>query len=575
VTSESQHGAGRDDGKLFRRIELRASAEQRNELYKSILDSSHIDIEYGALLTLAGLIALFGLLENSAAVIIGAMLISPLMNPILSAALALLLGDGNLGRRSATVLAVSIGGVIAITWFVASLTPLKQATPEILARTAPNLLDLFIAFLSGLAGTLALRGGSVAMTILPGVAIAVAVVPPLSVVGYGLSTHQGSIAGGAFLLFVTNLVSIILSAAGVFRIMGFQPHRQAEQGRWKFKYRMGASALVLILLSIPLFLTLRKAAIQVSVRSEVQRELNRAFEKNKASVSSLSFSNLKDGLLIEATLQTTHYLETDAIQSVENNLRARYGDKTKLVVNQILVTQGGVAPQAPARAQNPISAGVVKPVEEKAAFDFGGAKTKSLEFVQNQLDAILAGTSIQRKAAPEVVLTSNAPLGLHLRLASPQPLTAQTISLLASQLGSKLDSPVELHGEVELQAPSFQLTLKPAKPSLPLSAKDRAAVSEMIQVAQKGNLRLQVTYTSDGNAPSGKQAPAFVSGIERLLSRSNLKNSQWTIAANAPAESEPKAAGGTAVAPATPGGKGPATAAPTPFRCELTTLQDF
>lgn len=202
MTSESQHSAGRDDGRLFRRIELRASTEQRNEIYTSILDSSHIDIEYGALLILAGLIALFGLLENSAAVIIGAMLISPLMNPILSAALALLallLGDGNLGRRSATVLAVSIGGVIAITWFVASLTPLKQATPEILARTAPNLLDLFIAFLSGLAGTLALRGGSVAMTILPGVAIAVAVVPPLSVVGYGLSTHQGSIAGGAFL----------------------------------------------------------------------------------------------------------------------------------------------------------------------------------------------------------------------------------------------------------------------------------------------------------------------------------------------------------------------------------------
>jgi uncharacterized hydrophobic protein (TIGR00271 family) len=574
VTSESQHGAGRDDGKLFRRIELRASTEQRNDLYKSILDSSHIDIEYGALLTLAGLIALFGLLENSAAVIIGAMLISPLMNPILSAALALLLGDGNLGRRSAAVLAASIAGVILITWFVASLTPLKQATPEILARTAPNLLDLFIAFLSGLAGTLALRGGSVAMTILPGVAIAVAVVPPLSVVGYGLSTHQGSIAGGAFLLFVTNLVSIILSAAGVFRIMGFQQHRQAEQGRWKFKYRMGASALVLILLSVPLFLTLRKAAIQVSVRAEVQRELNKAFEK-KASVSALTFSNVEDGLLIEATLQTTHYLETDAIQSVENNLRARYGERTQLVVNQILVTQGGVAPEAPARAQNPISAGVVKPVEEKSTFDFSGAKSKSLEFVQNQLDSVLAGTPIQRMAPPEVIFTSNSPLGLRLQLASPQPLAVQTISLLASQLGSKLNSPVELRGEVQLQAQSFHLVLTPAKPSLPLSAKDRAAVSKMIQAAQKDNLRLQLTYTSDAGATGGKQVPAFVAGIQRLLSLSGLKTSQWTIAAKPPAEPEPNAATDAAKAPAAPPGKAPAPAAPTPFRCELTTLQDF
>ena len=201
---------------FFRRVELRIPAEQRLTIYQSMLESSHMDIEYSSLLLLAGLIALFGLLENSAAVIIGAMLISPLMNPILSAALALLLGDGKMGKRAAIVLAVSIAAVIGITWLVALTVPLKQATPEILARTQPNLLDLFIALLSGLAGTLALRNSSVAMTILPGVAIAVAVIPPLSVVGYGLSTGQDSIAGGAFLLFVTNLVSIIISAVVVF-----------------------------------------------------------------------------------------------------------------------------------------------------------------------------------------------------------------------------------------------------------------------------------------------------------------------------------------------------------------------
>ena len=111
------------------------------------------------------------------------------MNPILSAALALLLGDGSLGRKSAAILALSIAGVIGITWLVAWLSPLKQATPQIVARTDPNLLDLFIAFLSGLAGTLALRGSSASLTIIPGVAIAVAVVPPLAVTGYGLSSR--------------------------------------------------------------------------------------------------------------------------------------------------------------------------------------------------------------------------------------------------------------------------------------------------------------------------------------------------------------------------------------------------
>jgi uncharacterized membrane protein len=79
------------------------------------------------------------------AVIIGAMLISPLMNPVLAAALALILGDWSLGRRAASVLAWSIGGVIALTWLVAWLTPLKQVTPEIMARTNPNLLDMLVA----------------------------------------------------------------------------------------------------------------------------------------------------------------------------------------------------------------------------------------------------------------------------------------------------------------------------------------------------------------------------------------------------------------------------------------------
>ena len=206
------------------------------------------------------------------------MLISPLMNARLSAALALLLGDGNLGRRSAFVLVVSVAVAIGITWLVTWMTPIREATPEILARTNPNLLDLFIAFLSGLAGTLARRSSSASLTIIPGVAIAVAVavIPPLAVVGYGMSTHQGRIAGGAFLLFATNLVAIIISAAVVFRVMGFRPREEAEKGRLNLLYRMAISAAVLLVLSIPLFQTLRKAVTQVSLRSDIVHELDAA-----------------------------------------------------------------------------------------------------------------------------------------------------------------------------------------------------------------------------------------------------------------------------------------------------------
>jgi uncharacterized hydrophobic protein (TIGR00271 family) len=433
--------------------------------------------------------------------------------------LALLLGDGKLGKRSAAVPAFSVTGVIGITWLVASLTPLNQPTPEILARTAPNLLDLFIAFLPGLAGTLALRGGSVALTILPGVAIAVAVVPPLSVVGYGLSTRQGSIAGGAFLLFVTNLVSIIISAAAVFRVMGFEPQQEAEQGRWKLKYRVGISALVLILLSIPLFLTLRRVAIEVAIRSEAKREFKTAFEADKASVSHLNFSRLRNGLLIQATLRTTRYVETGALHSFEDTLRKKFGPDTKLLIDQILVTQAEVTAAQAAQAQNPISGGVVKPAEQNAPFDLKESSVKTLEFVQRDLDTLLAGTAIQRGAAPEITLAATTTLVLRMQLVSPEPLNSQTISVLASQLASKLGFAIQFHGQIELLGPSFRLTLTPAKPNLGLNAGDRRALHKVIKRVQEDNLRLKVTYTSERGPGLARQFHASFPKLDPFFHR--------------------------------------------------------
>jgi uncharacterized hydrophobic protein (TIGR00271 family) len=518
---------------IFRNVELRIPAEQRVTIYQSMLDSSHMDIEYASLLLLAGLIALFGLLENSAAVIIGAMLISPLMNPILSAALALLLGDGKMGKRAAVVLAISIAAVVGTTWLVALVIPLKQATPEILARTQPNLLDLFIAILSGLAGTLALRNSSVAMTILPGVAIAVAVIPPLSVVGYGLSTNQNTIAGGAFLLFITNLVSIIFSAVVVFRLMGFRPRWEAEQGRWKLKYRLGISAVVLILLSVPLFLTLRKAAIEVTIRSSVRSILNTAFQEHESSISHLDFSHVPNGLLIRATLETTQYVGSKAIEDVQADLRHKFGSGTTLRINQILVTQGGVAgPQQPT-GQSAISGGVVKALNEKAPFDFKDSTQQSLAFVSDKITAILAGTGIAQVKDPELELGST-PLTVHLSLSSPQPLNQQTLSLLASQIAAKLGAPVLLHGSSQLTSLQFHFSFQPPRANLPLGVSQRRSIKRSIQVIQKQvgepqeihlNIECQVAQAS----ATGKPLPRFLNDLKLLLKQSGLSESQWAL----------------------------------------------
>ena len=374
---------------------------------------------------------------------------------------------------------------------------------------------------------------------------------------------------------MTNLVSIIISAAAVFRVMGFQPQQEAEQGRWKLKYRVGISTLVLILLSIPLFLTLRKVAIEVAIRSEVKRELKTAFEADKASVSELSFSRLRNGLLIQATLRTTRYVETGALHALEDTLRKKFGPDTKLLIDQILVTQGGVTAAQASQAQNPISGGVVKSAEQHAPFDLKESSVKTLEFVQRDLDALLTGTAIRREAAPEITLASTTTLLLRLQLVSPEPLNSQTISVLASQLASKLGLAIQLHGQIELNGPSFRLTLTPAKPNLGLNADDRAALRKVIKRVQEDNLRLQVTYTSGGGAGGDKPIPRVVSEVRRVLSHSGLKNSQWTIGVEPSSETDSRVSGENATVPTVADAKGHPAIAAGQFRCVLKSFQDF
>jgi uncharacterized hydrophobic protein (TIGR00271 family) len=511
-------------------FDFRVSIDKRESIYQSILKSSEPNPEYFMLLGLAALIALFGLLQNSVAVIIGAMLISPLMNPILSSALALLLGDGKLGRKSAIVAAVSVAGAIAITWFIAWLTPLRETTPEILARTSPNLLDLFIAFLSGLAGTLALRSESGGLTILPGVAIAVSLIPPLAVVGYGLSVHQGSVAGGAFLLFVTNLVAIILSAAMVFLLMGFRPHKEKEEGRFKLEYRMGVSVLVLVILSIPLFQTLRKAVVQVGLRSDVTAVLIDALKSKVNTISNLAISQSKDGLRVHATLQTTRYFHADEIERAEASLRKRFGPTAHLDIDQILVAQGGVKPEEAAPAQNPISGGVVRPVAKEAPVDFAATSTTLIESLQKHIDEVLQGTPIHQAGELKAEWGESPPLAVKLQLLAPAVIDSQTVSLLAAQLSAKLSYPVQLHGDAQILDPAYNLTLTSPNSNGRLGRADRLSVTKLVSlVRERPDLRLKISYESGSENSANVHVPILVSDIESLLAHSRLKPSKWNL----------------------------------------------
>ena len=169
-------------------------------------------------------IATLGLVLNSSAVIIGAMLISPLMGPILSSGLALATGDLILGLRSLANLLLSTIVAVGFAILLVALLPFKESTPEIQARILPNTLDLVIALFSGAIGSIATcRNVKGVVTSIPGVAIAVALMPPVCVVGYGiglalsLNFAEGvKVATGGGLLYLTNLVAITFTAMIVF-----------------------------------------------------------------------------------------------------------------------------------------------------------------------------------------------------------------------------------------------------------------------------------------------------------------------------------------------------------------------
>jgi uncharacterized hydrophobic protein (TIGR00271 family) len=202
---------------------LHIEPDSKPRVYLQVFKAAEFaDLNYVLELLLSAGIATLGLVLDSPAVVIGAMLISPLMGPILAAGLAFAAADLYLGLKSLVSIVLSTLVAVLFSGFLVWLLPFQFPTNEILARTHPNLLDLGVALLSGLAGSIVVcrGGGGGGVTALPGVAIAVALMPPLCTVGFGLGSGLNwAIVSGAGLLYLTNFAAIVTSAFVVFFIV--------------------------------------------------------------------------------------------------------------------------------------------------------------------------------------------------------------------------------------------------------------------------------------------------------------------------------------------------------------------
>ncbi|MGF1589946.1 MAG: TIGR00341 family protein [Pleurocapsa sp.] len=262
--------------KINRQLKLKKLWEQDNgnwhwlkekptpivSLNRSIWRLSVPSFSFHFMLGLSTIIATLGLLANSAAVIIGAMIVAPLMGPIVGMAYSTAMGNRKLLRRSSFTVLKGILLTIGVAWIVTSIIGLETRDAEIMSRVKPTLIDFGIAMAAGAAGAFANTRRSISSA-MPGVAIAVALVPPLSVVGIGLAQGEAEIALGALLLFVTNLICIVFFGSLVFLFQSYGNLGRAKKG-------LAMSTAVMFLLGIPLTLSMRELIITTNVRQRVE-----------------------------------------------------------------------------------------------------------------------------------------------------------------------------------------------------------------------------------------------------------------------------------------------------------------
>jgi uncharacterized hydrophobic protein (TIGR00271 family) len=218
--------------------------------------------QFGVLLVLATIIATAGVLGDSTATVIGAMIVAPLMTPIMATAAALI--SGRMGRAGRALLLVAVGviSVIGLSWLMGTVYTgviAFDSNSQILGRISPRMIDLIAALASGAAGAFCIAREDISDS-LPGVAISISLVPPLCVVGLSLQAGQWDAAQGAFLLFLTNFLSILLAGGGVLALLGLNRAAMVEIKGPERRNAFIAIIIAVLLVTVPLGVTSRRIA---------------------------------------------------------------------------------------------------------------------------------------------------------------------------------------------------------------------------------------------------------------------------------------------------------------------------
>ncbi len=501
---------------------LRVGDEGKPGIYAKVFASSELDDLNYWLETLFSIgIATLGLIINSPTVVIGAMLISPLMGPIIASGLALALGDFYLGIKALVTLVCSVLVSIATAALLTWLLPFQTPTPEILARVQPTLLDLGVAILSGAAGAVVVcRGGAGGgVTALPGVAVAVALMPPLGVVGFGVGVGwDAEIVRGGGLLFLTNLVAIIFTSFIVFFTVRMDaPQVRQQINQWLYERERGEPLynlvertplrallgkvgtlprrlliLLIFLVSVafPLGRTLLQLTENARVRRIVQSESDGVIPRDAVVRQDLEVSREQIRLRLVAVMPEG--FPAAQREALERRITDLTGRPAKVVVYDV-PTSGEVAALSDRFSREAAHEPLLAGVDELRAQLL--ARTRAaVESAWPAAAAPLAAYSVA--VSPE-----NAALTVRLAYLAGADrglgeIGAEAVrTALRDRLGGH---PVEL----QLERLPAEVTLRFALRSAQLSAADSSALDELATVLQRfPRLRLQVSVPDSAGKP--------------------------------------------------------------------------
>ncbi|AUT04379.1 TIGR00341 family protein [Nostoc sp. CENA543] len=302
----------------------RVSLLQLQEIRNGLLEESTINSNYLVLIIGSCIIATLGLISNSAAVIIGAMIIAPLMLPIRGLAFGALEGNFILFRKALAAIIIGTILAIALAWFIGYFLALPQFGSEIISRSRPTLLDLGIAVAAGGISGFAKVQPKISES-LAGTAIAVALMPPICVIGLGLSQVNWSLSTGATILYLTNLLGITLSCMLTFLLTGCASFKGAKKA---LGWTLVLTFIILIPLSVSFFQLIRQSRLEVSLR---QALLNRTVTFQRMVLLNSDVNWLSNPPKVRLSVRTKEPITPTQVTLLEDFLAKEMGQPFTLI----------------------------------------------------------------------------------------------------------------------------------------------------------------------------------------------------------------------------------------------------